>query len=52
MDTAQAAHTTIAFLLACLGMMANDPKVGRRTLLLIPVIAHVCAVVRLTSCSG
>jgi L-asparagine permease len=31
--------TTIAFLLACLGMMANDPEVGRRTLLLIPVIA-------------
>jgi L-asparagine permease len=31
--------TTIAFLLACLGMMGNDPEVGRRTLLLIPVIA-------------
>ena len=31
--------TTIAFLLACLGMMANDPEVGRKTLLLIPVIA-------------
>ncbi|GAA3987973.1 amino acid permease [Streptomyces plumbiresistens] len=31
--------TTIAFLLACLGMMWNDPEVGRRTLLLIPVIA-------------
>ncbi|CAL9359186.1 L-asparagine permease 2 [Streptomyces sp. enrichment culture] len=30
---------TIAFLLACLGMMWNDPEVGRRTLLLIPVIA-------------
>lgn len=31
--------TTIVFLLACLGMMWNDPEVGRRTLLLIPVIA-------------
>ncbi|MFG2549719.1 amino acid permease [Streptomyces sp. NPDC048581] len=31
--------TTIAFLLACLGMMWNDPEVGRKTLLLIPVIA-------------
>ncbi|GHB15043.1 L-asparagine permease [Streptomyces viridiviolaceus] len=30
---------TIAFLLACLGMMWNDPEVGRKTLLLIPVIA-------------
>jgi L-asparagine permease len=29
---------TIAFLLACLGMMWNDPEVGRRTLLLIPVV--------------
>jgi L-asparagine permease len=31
--------TTIAFLLACLGMMWNDPEVGRKTLLLVPVIA-------------
>ncbi|WP_320782958.1 amino acid permease [Streptomyces sp. CRN 30] len=30
---------TIAFLLAVLGLMWNDPDVGRRTLLLIPVIA-------------
>ncbi|MFF8447594.1 amino acid permease [Streptomyces leeuwenhoekii] len=30
---------TIVFLLACLGMMWNDPDVGRKTLLLIPVIA-------------
>ncbi|MET8948090.1 amino acid permease [Streptomyces sp. NPDC004542] len=30
---------TVAFLLACLGMMWNDPEVGRRTLLLIPLIA-------------
>jgi L-asparagine permease len=30
---------TIAFLLACLGMMWNDPEVGRKTVLLIPVIA-------------
>ncbi|MFJ3639215.1 amino acid permease [Streptomyces sp. NPDC090108] len=30
---------TIAFLLVCLGMMWNDPDVGRKTLLLIPVIA-------------
>ncbi|MFK4144988.1 amino acid permease [Streptomyces sp. NPDC004065] len=30
---------TIAFLLACLGLMWNDPEVGRRTLLLIPLIA-------------
>ncbi|WP_445527806.1 amino acid permease [Streptomyces cyslabdanicus] len=30
---------TIAFLLACLGLMWNDPDVGRKTLLLIPVIA-------------
>ncbi|AZQ38932.1 amino acid permease [Streptomyces cyaneochromogenes] len=30
---------TIVFLLACLGMMWNDPEVGRKTLLLIPVIA-------------
>ncbi|MGW6904339.1 amino acid permease [Streptomyces sp. NPDC054940] len=30
---------TIAFLLACLGMMWNDPEVGRKTLLLIPLIA-------------
>ncbi|MFE0349795.1 amino acid permease [Streptomyces griseoluteus] len=30
---------TIAFLLACLGMMWNDPEVGRRTLYLIPLIA-------------
>jgi L-asparagine permease len=31
--------TTIVFLLACLGMMWNDPEVGRKTLLLIPAIA-------------
>jgi L-asparagine permease len=31
--------TTIVFLLACLGMMWNDPEVGRKTLLLIPLIA-------------
>jgi L-asparagine permease len=31
--------TTIAFLLAVLALMWNDPEVGRRTLLLIPVIA-------------
>jgi len=30
---------TIAFLLAVLGLMGNDPDVGRKTLLLIPVIA-------------
>jgi L-asparagine permease len=30
---------TIAFLLVCLGMMWNDAEVGRKTLLLIPVIA-------------
>ncbi|KUN77767.1 L-asparagine permease [Streptomyces bungoensis] len=30
---------TIAFLLVCLGMMWNDPEVGRKTLLLIPLIA-------------
>ncbi|MGV9349122.1 amino acid permease [Streptomyces spiralis] len=30
---------TIAFLLACLGLMWNDPEVGRKTLLLIPVVA-------------
>jgi L-asparagine permease len=30
---------TIAFLLVCLGMMWNDEEVGRKTLLLIPVIA-------------
>ncbi|MEV5872665.1 amino acid permease [Streptomyces sp. NPDC052101] len=30
---------TIAFLLVCLGMMWNDPDVGRKTILLIPVIA-------------
>ncbi|MFE1294257.1 amino acid permease [Streptomyces sp. NPDC058733] len=30
---------TVAFLLACLGMMWNDPEVGRKTLLLLPVIA-------------
>ncbi|MFJ3338778.1 amino acid permease [Streptomyces sp. NPDC086766] len=30
---------TIAFLLVCLGLMWNDPEVGRRTLLLIPLIA-------------
>lgn len=30
---------TIAFLLVCLGMMWNDDEVGRKTLLLIPVIA-------------
>ncbi|MFF1813400.1 amino acid permease [Streptomyces sp. NPDC058251] len=29
---------TIAFLLAVLGLMWNDPEVGRKTLLLIPVI--------------
>jgi L-asparagine permease len=31
--------TTIVFLLACLGMMWNDPEVGRKTLLLVPLIA-------------
>jgi L-asparagine permease len=31
--------TTIAFLLAVLALMWNDPEVGRKTLLLIPVIA-------------
>lgn len=30
---------TIAFLIAFLGPMWNDPEVGRKTLLLIPVIA-------------
>ncbi|MFM9610248.1 amino acid permease [Streptomyces niveiscabiei] len=30
---------TIAFLLVCLGMMWNDEEVGRKTLLLLPVIA-------------
>ncbi|MFB7775911.1 amino acid permease [Streptomyces bauhiniae] len=30
---------TIAFLLVCLGMMWNDPEVGRRTLYLVPLIA-------------
>jgi L-asparagine permease len=30
---------TIAFLLVCLGMMGNDPEVGRWTLLLVPFIA-------------
>ncbi|MGI5379614.1 amino acid permease [Streptomyces sp. CA-251387] len=30
---------TIAFLLSVLGLMWNDPEVGRKTLLLIPVIA-------------
>ncbi|KQX78599.1 hypothetical protein ASD48_35430 [Streptomyces sp. Root1310] len=30
---------TIAFLVAVLGLMGNDPEVGRKTLLLIPVIA-------------
>ncbi|MFF5435864.1 amino acid permease [Streptomyces achromogenes] len=30
---------TIVFLLVCLGMMWNDEEVGRKTLLLIPVIA-------------
>ncbi|RSN11042.1 L-asparagine permease [Streptomyces sp. WAC 01325] len=30
---------TVVFLLACLGMMWNDPEVGRKTLLLIPLIA-------------
>ncbi|WP_053662529.1 amino acid permease [Streptomyces sp. MMG1121] len=30
---------TIVFLLVCLGMMWNDAEVGRKTLLLIPVIA-------------
>ncbi|MFF0299925.1 amino acid permease [Streptomyces sp. NPDC004562] len=30
---------TIAFLLACLGLMADDPEVGRKTLLLVPLIA-------------
>ncbi|MER6385219.1 amino acid permease [Streptomyces sp. NPDC001250] len=30
---------TIVFLLVCLGMMWNDPDVGRKTILLIPVIA-------------
>ncbi|MEU7057682.1 amino acid permease [Streptomyces sp. NPDC046197] len=32
---------TIAFLLVCLGLMWNDPEVGRKTLLLIPLIAVV-----------
>jgi L-asparagine permease len=31
--------TTITFLLAVLALMANDPDVGRKTLLLIPLIA-------------
>ncbi|MFF4501357.1 amino acid permease [Streptomyces sp. NPDC001401] len=31
--------TTITFLVAVLGLMWNDPEVGRKTLLLIPVIA-------------
>ncbi|MFJ9351656.1 amino acid permease [Streptomyces sp. NPDC101237] len=30
---------TIAFLMVCLGMMWNDAEVGRKTLLLIPIIA-------------
>ncbi|MCH0563544.1 amino acid permease [Streptomyces sp. MUM 2J] len=30
---------TVVFLLVCLGMMGNDPEVGRKTLLLIPVLA-------------
>ncbi|MGA6198546.1 amino acid permease [Streptomyces avermitilis] len=30
---------TIAFLLAVLGLMWNDPEVGRKTLLLIPLVA-------------
>lgn len=30
---------TVVFLLAVLGLMWNDPEVGRKTLLLIPVIA-------------
>jgi L-asparagine permease len=30
---------TIVFLLACLAMMWNDPEVGRKTLLLVPLIA-------------
>ncbi|GHA06544.1 amino acid permease [Streptomyces echinoruber] len=30
---------TVAFLLACLGLMWNDPEVGRRTLYLVPVVA-------------
>jgi L-asparagine permease len=30
---------TIAFLLAVLGLMGNDPEIGRKTLLLVPVIA-------------
>jgi L-asparagine permease len=30
---------TVAFLLVCLGLMWNDPEVGRKTLFLIPVIA-------------
>lgn len=30
---------TIAFLLAVLGLMWNDPEVGRKTLLLVPLIA-------------
>ncbi|GAA2907401.1 amino acid permease [Streptomyces mexicanus] len=29
---------TVAFLLACLGLMWNDPDVGRKTLMLIPLI--------------
>ncbi|MGW1748841.1 amino acid permease [Streptomyces sp. NPDC002092] len=35
--------TTIAFLLAVLALMWNDPEVGRKTLLLIPVIAAMLA---------
>ncbi|MDX3381060.1 amino acid permease [Streptomyces niveiscabiei] len=34
---------TIAFLLVCLGMMWNDEEVGRKTLLLLPVIAAALA---------
>jgi len=30
---------TIAFLLACVGLMWNDPEVGRKTVMLIPLIA-------------
>ncbi|MBO4253752.1 amino acid permease [Streptomyces griseorubiginosus] len=35
--------TTIAFLLAVLALMWNDPEVGRKTLLLIPLIAAMLA---------
>ncbi|GHH28534.1 amino acid permease [Streptomyces rubradiris] len=35
---------TVVFLLVCLGMMWNDEEVGRKTLLLIPVIAVMLVV--------